>query len=355
MGFKNTRILNTFLIATSLLISSVITSSAANPPRDERAVFQEKIALLPFINFSNDKHALLNVMPEIKVRLEDMGMGIVDWDSLSNFICEQRVRSTGFISKELAQSIGNKFDVDTILVGSIVSYIAGDNPQFGISARLIDSTDGSILWAEYASATGKDFIKIFGLGKIDTIEHLILKVLDQLFLSFSMHPPYQQEGPTYTITVMPFQNNSSFKNSGQIAMYLFLTELVKTRGFIPIEYGSLRELIVDKRIIHKGELNFQNIKILSDKLGIDTILIGEVETYSDGLETASPPEVTISARLLDTRKNKILWSNSHQLNGDDDIIVLDWGKLRSVDIVAHTVASRLVKDMITARWFTHKD
>jgi TolB-like protein len=352
MYFKNIKFLSILLITVSLLISSVQVGGAANPPQNKDKILQKKIALFPFLNFSNDKNALLNVMPELKIRLEDMGLEVVDWDKLSSFICKQRIRSTGFISKELAQRIRNKFAVDTILIGSIVSYIPSDNPQFGISARLIDSADGSILWADYASATGEDFTKILGLGKVTTIEELIAKVSDRLFSSFSTEPPYREIESTYTIAVMPFQNNSPYRNSGQIAMYLFLTELFKTQDFIPIEYGNIRKLIVDKRITHKGEMNFQNIKVLLDELGVDIILVGTVDAYSDGLETGTAPEVMISSRLLDTRQSKILWFNSFQLNGDDDVIVFDWGRLKSVDKVANRVASRLVKNMKAARWFT---
>jgi TolB-like protein len=355
MYFKNIKFLSIVLITTSLFFYSIPIGYAENTPLNNGEVLQEKIALLPFLNFSKDKHALLNVMPELKFRLEDMGLEVVDWDSLSSFICKQRVRSTGFISKELAQSIGNKFAVDTILIGSIVSYIPSDNPHFGISARLIDSSDGSILWSEYASSTGEDFAKILGLGKVKTIEELVVKVSARLFSSFSTEPPYRDIESTYTIAVLPFQNNSPYRYSGEITMYLFLTELFKTQGFVPIEYGNIRKLIVDKRITHKGELNFQNIKVLLDDLGIDIILVGTVDTYSDGLETGTAPEVTINARLLDTRQSKILWFNRYHLNGEDDIIVLDWGRIRSVDKVAHTVVSRLVKNMKTLRWFTSTD
>jgi TolB-like protein len=352
MGLMNRKILNILLLTISLLISSVLMGNAANSPQHK---LQEKIALLPFINFSNDRHALLDVMPELKIQLTDMGLTVVDWDSLNSFICNQRVRSTGFISKDLAQKIGNEFGVDSILVGSVVSYIPSDNPQFGITARLIDSTDGSILWAEYTSATGEDFTKILGLGKVTTIEELIERVLDKFFSSFSTEPPYREIESTYKIAVFPFQNNSPYRNSGQITMYLFLTELFKNQEFIPIEYGSVRKLIVDNRIIRKGELNFQNIKILSNLLGIDIILVGTVETYSDGLETGTPPEVTINARLLDTRKNKILWFDSFQLNGEDDIKILDLGRIRSVDKVAYKAISKLVKNMKSARWSTQED
>jgi TolB-like protein len=85
---------------------------------------------------------------------------------------------------------------------------------------------------------------------------------------------------------------------------------------------------------------------------VDVILVGTVETYSDGKETNSPPLVSINARLLDAHSNKILWYNTYRLNGEDDIVVFDWGRIRSVDKVAHKIVNRLVNSMKTTRWFS---
>jgi hypothetical protein len=73
------------------------------------------------------------------------------------------------------------------------------------------------------------------------------------------------------------------------------------------------------------------------------ILVGTVEDYSDGKKTSRPPEVSITARLIDSPKNSIIWFNYSRMNGKDDIIVLDWREIRSVDKVAHTIVSRLVR------------
>jgi TolB-like protein len=311
-----------------------------------------KIALLPFDNLSKNNKALINIMPILKSRLEEKGLEVVDWDSLSSFICEKRVRSTGHVSKDLARVIGQRFMVNTILVGSILNYFEGENPMVGLSARLIDSSSGSILWADYTSATGDDFVKILGLGKIKTIQPLILKVVDRLLVSISSPVPYKEIESTYSIAVMPFQNNTKGRDVGRGITYLFLSELFKNDEFIPVEYGNIRQSIVENRIIYKGELDYQNIEDLSATLGVDVILVGTVETYSDGKETNSPPLVSINARLLDAHRNKILWYNTYRLDGEDGIIVFDWGRIRSVDKVAHTVVTRLVNSMKTTRWFS---
>ncbi len=308
-----------------------------------------KIALFPFENLSDDKSALTVVMPVLKGRLEARGLEILDDDSLNRFLLKERIRSTGYISRDTARKIREELNVQAILVGSINSFFPGDNPVVGLSTRLINSSDGTILWANHASATGEDFTTILGLGKVKTIDRLTSKVISKLLDSFSITPIYKEIESTYRIAVMPFQNKSKIKDAGMIATYMFLVELFKNRRFEPLEYGEVRRLTVDLRVRGKGELDLKNTEALSKSLGADGILVGTVELYNEG-EGTLPPEVIISARLIDARKNRILWYDGYQYSGDDGIFILDWGRMRSAENVVYKVSSKLVTEMGKAKW-----
>ncbi|MDP2755838.1 MAG: FlgO family outer membrane protein, partial [Nitrospirota bacterium] len=308
-----------------------------------------KIALFPFENFSEDRNALTVVMPLLRDRLEARGLDVLNEDSLNRFLLKERIRSTGYISKDMSRKIREELNVQAILVGSINSFFPGENPRVGFSARLINSSDGTVLWANHASATGEDFATVLGLGRVRTIDRLTSKVTDKLLDSFSITPHYKEIESTYRIAVMPFQNKSKIKDAGMIATYMFLVELFKNQRFQPVEYGEVRRLTVDLRVRGKGELDLKNTETISKSLGADGILVGTVELYSEG-EGTLPHEVIISARLIDARKNRILWYNSYQLNGDDGVIILDFGKIRSVENVAYKVISKLVKEMGKAKW-----
>jgi TolB-like protein len=311
--------------------------------------FREKIALFPFENFSEDKNALISVMPVLRDRLKAKGLEVLDEDSLNKFLLKERIRSTGYVSKDIARKIGGEFNVKAILVGSINSFYPKENLRVGFSARLVNSSDGSIIWANHASATGEDFIGILGLGKVKTIEKLTSKVIDKLLDSFSIMPPFKEIELTYRIAVMPFQNKSKIKDAGMIATYMVIAELFKNRRFEPIEYGEVRRLTVDLRIRGKGELDFKSTEAISESSGVDGIIVGTVEVYNEGEGTA-PPEAVISARLIDARKNRILWYDSYQYKGDDGISIFDWGRIRSAENVACKVVSKLVKKMSKAKW-----
>ncbi|NOZ24841.1 MAG: OmpA family protein [Nitrospirae bacterium] len=334
-------------LASSLLIlvlSAVFMPGpcqAGQPPQEPERL---RVALFPFANLSDDRDALRHVMPVLKSVMEDKGLVLVDEGRLEDFLLKRRVRDTGYVSRELAAEIGRALDVGAVMVGAVSTFRSGRNPAVGLSARLIDSSSGRILWADYASATGEDFTKILGLGTIDTMDALIPEVAEELLASFPP-PPYHPDGKArpYRVAVMPLRNDSGVRDAGMIATYMFLVEMFKSAEFEPVEYGEVRRAIVDLRIRERGELDFRDIRALADALSVDAFLVGTVETYSDGTESSSPPEVSIAARIIDARTNRVLWCDSLQMNGDDDIIMLDWGRIRSVDGVAFRVVTKLMK------------
>lgn len=292
----------------------------------------------------------MQVMPMVRDRLEGMGFEVVDQAALNRFLLKERIRSTAYVMRETANKIGGELGVKGILLGSINEFSSGKNPQVGLSARLVDTSNGSILWANHASATGKDFTTLLGLGTIRSVGRLISIVVDRLLTSFNMSPPSPPPESIYKIGVMPFQNRSGRIYAGMIVTYMFIVELFKNRHFEVVEYGEVRRSVVDFRIRHKGELDYEGIQALRKALGVDGILVGTVEQYMEGTKT-SPPEVAIHARLLGTTNNVIIWSDQYSVNGDDNIIVFDWGKTRSADKLAHKVISRLIGKMEQAKWY----
>ena len=308
-----------------------------------------KIALFPLDNFSEDSNALAFVMPLLREALEEQGISVIDEENLDKFLLKNRVRATGYISNELARKAGDSLNIKAVFVGSINSFENGKNPQVGFSARLVSSSDGSIIWADHAAATGEDYTGILGLGRISDIKKLTTKVIDELLDSFSLTPPYKEKESTYTIAVMPFKNKSKIRNAGMIATYLFITELFKSKKFEPLEYGEVRRLVVSIRVRSKGELDYTKTEAISESSGVDGILVGTVEHYSEEQGTA-PSEVVISARLIDARTERILWYDGYTYDGDDSISIFNWGKIRSAENVACKVVEKLVREMRKVKW-----
>ncbi len=310
----------------------------------------ERIVIFPFENFSEDKDALTYVMPLIKEKIQKKGLSVVDEEEMNIFLLKERVRSTAYISKEISRKLSDELKVDFVLLGSINTFLKMENPHIGLCARLVRCSDNSIIWADHEAATGEDFVTILGIGKIETIDELAKEVVNKLFNSFDINAPHKEIESTYRIAVMPFYNKTRVRGIGMAITYMFITELLKSEKFVPLEFGDVWQLIVNLRIREKGELSFKNMKSISNLSMVDGIIVGAIDTYREGLSDTAPPEVSISARLLDARENKIRWSDFYTYKGDDDIIILDWGRIRSVENVAYKAVSRLVKEMGRAEW-----
>ncbi|MDO8282739.1 MAG: hypothetical protein Q7U10_09010 [Thermodesulfovibrionia bacterium] len=335
-----------YLSETSVKASDSLLSSE-KPEINKRAV-GKRIAIFPFDNFTIDDNALNALMPVIQEEMKDRGYYVVGEQELYSSICKDRMRETGNISKGLAKKISDIFNVEGILLGSIVSYSVEEKPRFGLIARLIDPSDGSILWADYFSATGDDFITVLGLGEIKEMDKLIPKVVKSLFESFTTETP--QKDAAYRIAVMPFMNDTDYKDAGKIASQMFVVHLFKDSSFIPVEYGEVRKQLIDLRIRVKGNLDYATITELTKVIDVDGFLLGEVGLYFNGVQLNAPPAASVSARLIGSVNKKILWYDHGQMSGDDDVIIYDWRRLRSVDKVADKIVTKLVNNLEKTKW-----
>jgi TolB-like protein len=309
----------------------------------------ERIVLMPFENFSEDIHAVDSVMPSIRKILEEKGFFVIDDASRDAFLLRERIRTTGCIGREAAGKMKQELNIKGIMMGSVNSFTNDVNPTIGLSARLVRTSDCSMIWANNSSFTGEDFTTILGLGTIREIEKLRDKALDKLFNSLNIYPPDQKVKSTHKIAVMPLENESKKGDAGMIATYLFLSALFKDGRFEPVEFGEVRRFMVESRLRGKGELDYANKDTLAGKTGVDGILVGTVELYNEG-NGNTPPEASISARLIDAHSNRILWCNRYEVRGDDDIVILDWGRIRSAENAAYKVILKIVKDLETVTW-----
>ncbi|MDP2157607.1 MAG: hypothetical protein Q8K68_07865, partial [Nitrospirota bacterium] len=274
-----------------------------------------------------------------------------DDQAVNDFLLQERIRTTAYISTPLAQKLGEQLKLDAVLLGAVFVYDDSENPKFGLSARLLSTRRSDLIWTGYASDTGEDFTKILGLGTITSIATLVDTVVGRLFAGISTAEGLGRETETaYRVAVMPFLNKTRKPDAGMVATNLFLARLFQSPKFLPIEYGDVRNTVVTKKIRSKGELSHGSIDAFAEAIHADAVLVGVVEHFDDGSATGAPPAVIITARLIDSRTRRILWYDDMQLNGDERIRFFDIGKLRTVDKVAFSAVGDMIKRMERLEW-----
>jgi hypothetical protein len=106
---------------------------------------------------------------------------------------EERIRSSDQIPYATAKVFKNKLDVDYILIGAVNEYDYiknADNvtPLVGFSARILDTSDGQIVWAATHSRKGDDGELIFNWGLVSSLTKLTQISVRDVTASIKIEP-----------------------------------------------------------------------------------------------------------------------------------------------------------------------
>lgn len=312
---------------------------------------QANIAVLPFENLAGQPGLSTEVTADAIKALTRRGMNVAREKDLMPILLKHRVRSFAYLSRQTAGEIGTALNADAVLTGSVLHFsAAGDEgPQIGMAARLIDAASGRVLWADYGSASGKEFASIFGFGDITEPGKLIHRAVDRLFGSFSIRTTPKSGR---AIAVMPFQDRTRSQIASAMITDMFLVRLFKS-GFDIVEPGNLRDILISNRIWAREGLDYDKIEKIGRALGVDGILLGSIEEFSG--EDNSLPRVEITIRLIDTHSKRILWMDSLHLIGEKAILALTWEQYKTLDATAYEAVSKLVKDLVRHGWEARKN
>lgn len=161
-----------------IFILSQPSFSTLKIPREVEIKRIERVAILPFINYTDNPEAPERVEVYIRKELARKGIQVVDNREVEDFLARKRIRYTGGITRLNAREMGKTLRADAILVGSVDLFAdIGGEVYSGVSLRLVSTVDGSIVWANSLSYSGRDFEGILGLGLITSLDTLTQKVV----------------------------------------------------------------------------------------------------------------------------------------------------------------------------------
>lgn len=312
----------------------------------EKILKNYNVVLFPFENLTEYPEALEKFVPLVRDELNRRGLLVLEEKDLLHILAKYEIRRRGVLSLEDIKKIKTETKADFIFTGSILNYSKGENPRFAVHARLLDAQTGKIVWSGYSSLTGYDFETVFGLGILRSVDELIPRVMEKLFIDFTIYKPISGGK---TIAVIPFRNNTSRFWIGRAVTALFLTHMTRMEGIETVEPGELKKILIELNIRENGEITYQAIDELRNK-GIDYIIVGAVDDYIVAERAYEVPKVFLSARLIDTTTKKIISIFDQEMDGEEGIIVLDFGRLRSEDRVAFRAAQKMLKRIKERIW-----
>ena len=328
------------------------------------------IALLPFENVSGSVDSVHIIMPLIAQSLYDRGYQLIPLQKVESFLERNRIRNTGMLSRAQLNNLKREFGVDLALVGSVdLFYESADNPQWGLSSRIVSTDEANVLWAESTGRTGGDYTGMLGLGTITSGTDLAREVVKILFQTLppsgsSFVTPKDEKSTAFhffvpgggyrspaldnshgwRVAVTIFDNASERKGAGRILTDVFTTALARQSRFQIIDPGEVNETLIELGRTPYSGMDMATLRDFKKRTGLDAIFHGTVYHYNEGLkrEATTSPEIDMDITMLDLESGKILWFARGERSGDDSQIVLDFGIIRSmVPLIRKVVADML--------------
>jgi len=329
---------------------------------------QSLIAVMPVENLTGMPIPVDAVRRSLVQSMKRKGLNILGDDVLEKFLERHRIRYTGGLNRDLGKALREETGTTAVLFASLELFDDSNPPKAALAARLVATHGNSdILWMESVGMAGNDAPGFLLLGLIDDPsviwENAKGRVLDSLTAYLSgktprdarraekrfepksfhgMAPKIPGGKETVSVAVLPFRNESTRRNAGEILALHFTRELSNTGNLEVVEPGEVRQVLLRSRMIMEGGLSLPQADILHSALDVDLVLTGIVTEYQDFIGGYGNPKVEFSMRVFDMKTRQIGWSSFSYNEGDDGVFFFNLGKVNT----AHEMASAMVRSVV---------
>lgn len=343
-----------------------------NLPENFQGNKQEfRIAVLPAENLSGTATPLKDIKESLIEKLKTGGVSVLEVGELEKFMAQYRIRYTGGIDAATAEAFKKEIGVDAVLITSVELYNETNPSKVALISRLVSTGSSSvILWMDSVGFSGDDSPGILNIGLIEDYHLLLDKAIEHLssslrrYLSGNMEAVNSKKNKKilspkisynisiidpdkkYAVAVIPFFNDSSRKNAGEIMMLHFVMQMVKIKNFDVIEPGMIRQELLKMRIIMDEGVSLSDADLILNDLNADLILSGRVMSYEDYIGSFGKAKVDFSAQLLNKMERKVVWASKSYNEGDDRVFLFDWGKVNTANVLASEMVKAAVDSMV---------
>lgn len=186
----------TLLVSFTLIVVLSLSSCSVKIKKPQTSVDlveavtgKIRVAVFPFNNISGRVDAgriVTNIF--VTELFNSKRFTVVEPGNVLKFMREERVNVLGEIDLIKLQLLSRRLDLDNVIVGTVFEFDDGGKgktavPVVSMSARMIDSDEGKIVWSAQDKKEGADFITIFGLGRVRTLTSLAQKIIRNFIYS----------------------------------------------------------------------------------------------------------------------------------------------------------------------------
>lgn len=149
--------------------------------------------------------------------------------------------------------------------------------------------------------------------------------------------------PQCRVAVLPFTSQEELPRGKNIVYKAFAAELAAVDGIDVVAEGDVLQLYKQFRLFPKDQPNEEQLRILAQRLGAETVLTGEILhmiEVDSGSEVDT--ELTLVLKHYAGDSGKLLWSTYHKRRGEEYSSVLHYGRVNSLSGLARRMAQEIL-------------
>ena len=161
--------------------------------------------------------------------------------------------------------------------------------------------------------------------------------------------PLPEEG-VCRVAVLPFNNQSSYRDGNTLFYRVFVSELARLGNFALATEGDVRDAFRQVRV-NPGYQSptYDQMRIIGEYLNVDVLVTGSInqmgESVSEHMENETVPFLTVNLKLIEVISGRTFWSIYHRRSGEEYRKVMHFGLISTTTQIADQVS----KDII-AHW-----
>jgi TolB-like protein len=225
-----------------------------------------------------------------------------------------------------------------------------------------------ILWMEHAVRGGEDRPGPLALGVLQRPEQVRDEVLARLLRSLDdalrgarqggpgcsagrsytprirFRSAFLEDGRQRTVAIVPFLNQSSRRNAGDLVALEFVRQLARTGRYRVLEPGVVRDYMLRARVMIPGGVSLETTRLFLGALGVDLVVSGAVLDYLESGGTQGPT-IRFSATMLDGDSGQLVWQSTSFNRGDDGVFFFGLGRVRTAGELTCRMVAAVVDRM----------
>jgi hypothetical protein len=353
-----------FISGCAAVPYKVSPQAAGMPPAGMKSL----IAVMPMENLTGMAIPVQEVRKSLIDAMKRQGVNLLPEDALEGFLDRHRIRYIGGLNQKLGEALREETGTNAVLFASLELFDETVPPKTALVARLVSTHKKvDILWMDGVGMAGNDAPGFLLLGLVEDPRVLWDRARDRLVNSLTEYlsgkelqdarkvekkflpksffgllpkPPVGKE--MFSVAVLPFRNESTRRNAGEILALHFLRELSGTGNIEVIDPGEVRQVLLRSRTIMESGLSLPQADILHAELDVDLVLTGIVMEYQDYIGGWGNPKVEFSTRIFDMKTRQIVWTSFSYNEGSDGVFFFDVGKVNT----AYGMASKMVRSVV---------